>query len=93
MPDEFAAFHSWKDPDGVLDEVRLGVATRPGFPQELLDDVLGRLRRPERVEFFEMPALPVSSSDIRVRVANGESVGDLVPPAVAREIDRRGLYR
>lgn len=91
--DEFAAFHSWKDPDGVLDEVRLGVATRPGFPQELLDDVLGRLRRPERVEFFEMPALPVSSSDIRVRVANGESVGDLVPPAVAREIDRRGLYR
>lgn len=91
--DEFAAFLSWKEPDAVLDQVRLGVATRPGYPQELRDEVLTRLRRPDRVEFFEMPALLVSSSDIRARIANGESVDGLVPPAVAAEIDRLGLYR
>jgi nicotinate-nucleotide adenylyltransferase len=91
--DEFAAFLSWKDPDGVLEEVRLGVATRPGFPRELLDEVLTRLARPERVELFEIPAVAVSSSDIRARAARGESLEGLVPPAVAAEIGLRGLYR
>jgi nicotinic acid mononucleotide adenylyltransferase len=37
--------------------------------------------------------VPVSSSDIRARIANGESVEGLVPPAVAGEMDRLGLYR
>ncbi|MEO8290572.1 MAG: nicotinate-nucleotide adenylyltransferase [Gaiellaceae bacterium] len=91
--DEFASFPSWKDPDGVLQEVRLGVATRPGFPREQLEAVLGRLERPDRVEFFEIPATPVSSSETRARIAGGEPIDDLVPPAVAREIDLMGLYR
>jgi nicotinate-nucleotide adenylyltransferase len=91
--DEFAAFPSWKDPNGVLEEVRLGVATRPGFSRELLEEVLSRLDRPERVEFFEIPETPVSSSDVRVRVAAGEPIADHVPESVAREIDSLGLYR
>lgn len=91
--DEFASFLSWKDPDAVLAEVRLGVATRPGFSRGLLDDVLGQLQRPERVEFFEIPSMPVSSSDVRARIARGETVADLVPAEVAREIDLGGLYR
>jgi len=91
--DEFAGFLSWKDPNGVLDEVRLGVATRPGYPRSALEEVLAGLEQPERVEFFEIPALPVSGTDIRARVASGEPVDDLVPEAVAREIDRAGYYR
>lgn len=91
--DEFAAFLSWKDPDAVLEEVRLGIATRPGFPGALLDEVLARLQRPERVELFEIPAVAVSSSDIRTLAARGESLEGLVPPAVAEEIGHRGLYR
>jgi nicotinate-nucleotide adenylyltransferase len=91
--DEFAGFLSWKEPDGVLEEVRLGVATRPGFPREALDPVLGALERPDRVEFFDIPELPISGTEIRGRAARGESIDDLVPPAVAAEIDRLGLYR
>ena len=91
--DEFAGFLSWKEPDGVLEEVRLGVATRPGFPREALDPVLEVLARPDRVEFFDIPELPVSGTEIRGRVASGESIDGLVPPAVAAEIDRLGLYR
>jgi nicotinate-nucleotide adenylyltransferase len=91
--DEFAGFLSWQDPDGVLEAVRLGVATRPGFPRVVLDRVLAGLARPERVEFFEIPELPISATDIRARIARGEPVGDLVPDAVALEIDRAGLYR
>jgi nicotinate-nucleotide adenylyltransferase len=91
--DEFATFLSWKDPNGVLGHVRLGVATRPGYDRESLEPVLARLERPERVDFFEIPAVPVSAQDLRGRVARGEPIDGLVPEAVAGEIEARGLYR
>jgi nicotinate-nucleotide adenylyltransferase len=91
--DEFAGFLGWKDPERVLELARLGVATRPGFPHGELDEVLARLDRPERVSLFEIEPLPVSSSDIRARVAVGEPIAGLVPPAVAAEIERLDLYR
>jgi nicotinate-nucleotide adenylyltransferase len=91
--DEFCDFLTWKDPEGVIARARLGVATRPGYPRDRLDTVLARLSRPERVEFFEIEALPISSRDIRERVARGEPIDGLVPPAVAELIDALGLYR
>jgi nicotinate-nucleotide adenylyltransferase len=91
--DEFADFLSWREPDEVLERARLGVATRPGYPRERLDDVLAKLARPDRVELFQIEPLPISSSGIRERVAHGEPIGDLVPPRVAEVIDEMGLYR
>ena len=91
--DQFAQFLTWREPDEILENVRLGVATRPGYPRERLDAVLRELRRPERVELFDMEPVPISSSDIRTRAAEGVSVRDLVPQSVADEIERRGLYR
>jgi nicotinate-nucleotide adenylyltransferase len=91
--DEFAAFPTWKEPDEVLRLARLGVATRPGYPPEALEAVLAQLKRPDRVEFFEIPGVDVSSSDIRERVLEGEPIRGLVPDAVAREIESAGLYR
>src|SRR5207248_5280032 len=91
--DEFCDFLTWKDPEGVLERARLAVATRPGYPRDRLDSVLARLSRPERVLFFEIEPLPISSRDVRERVARGEEVSGFVPPAVARLISERGLYR
>jgi len=91
--DELASFLDWKEPDRILDLVRLGVATRPGFPHERLDAVLQVLQRPDRVELFALAPLPISSSEIRDRVAAGEPIDELVPPRVAAEIARLGLYR
>jgi nicotinate-nucleotide adenylyltransferase len=91
--DEFAGFLSWKEPDEVLEHVRLGVATRPGHDRARLDAVLAKLRRPQRVEFFEIPAFLVSSTELRERLHRGEPVEDVVPEAVAREIEVAGLYR
>ena len=91
--DEFGDFLSWKDPNGVLELTRLGVATRPGYPREMLAHVLNGLEHPERVEFFEIPVVEASSRDIRTRVRNGEPIDALVPKAVAREIESAGLYR
>jgi nicotinate-nucleotide adenylyltransferase len=91
--DEFCDFLEWKEPDAVLELARLGVATRPGYPQERLEAVLRELRRPERVEFFEVEPVPVASRDIRARAARGEPLDGLVPPAVAELIEHRRLYR
>jgi nicotinate-nucleotide adenylyltransferase len=91
--DEFCDFLEWKDPNGVLELAQLAVATRPGYPRDRLDRVLERLERPERVRFFEIEPVPIASRDVRERVARGEPVDDLVPPAVAAEIAKLGLYR
>lgn len=92
--DQFLDFPlTWHDPAAVLEHARLGVATRPGYPRERLEQTLERVSRPERVVFFEIPEVPVSSRDLRARVAAGESIAGLVPPAVERLVRDRGLYR
>jgi nicotinate-nucleotide adenylyltransferase len=91
--DEFAEFLGWKEPDELLEQVRLGVATRPGFPRERLQDVLAALRRPDRVVFFEIEPLPVASRELRRLAAAGEPLDAYVPPAVADLVRNLGLYR
>jgi nicotinate-nucleotide adenylyltransferase len=91
--DEFCDFLSWKDPESVIALARLAVATRPGYPRDRLDAVLEKLTRPERVLFFEIEPLPISSRDVRERIARGEPIASLVPPAVAALIEEEGLYR
>jgi len=91
--DQLAAFETWKEPDEVLRRARLGVATRPGYPRDALDSVLARLETPERVLFFELPPLPVSSSEVRALARRGEPLAALVPPGVREQIERLGLYR
>jgi len=90
--DEFAGFLSWTEPDAVLELARLGVATRPGYPRERLAAVLAGLRRPERVELFDIEPMGVSSTEVRERVARGEAIDDLVPPGVAPLIAELRLY-
>jgi nicotinate-nucleotide adenylyltransferase len=84
--DEGAAFPTWKEPEEVLRWVRLAVGNRSGYPPANLE------RYGERVVSFQLGSPPISSSDIRDRLARGEPIDDLVPPAVAREIEERGLY-
>jgi nicotinate-nucleotide adenylyltransferase len=90
--DEFAGFLGWKEPGKVLRLVRLGVATRPGFPRARLDAVLTELDDRERVRFFEIEPLPISSSELRARLDRGEDVHELVPAAVWELIARKRLY-
>lgn len=91
--DELADFWSWKRPERVLELVRLAVAMRPGVSDERLREVLARFPSPDRVTVFEMEPVPVSSSEIRDRVARGERIDGLVPPLVAEAVLRLGLYR
>ena len=44
------------------------------------------------VTLVEVPALAISSTDCRARVAAGEPVWYLVPDGVVQYISKRGLY-
>ena len=79
--DEWAAFETWKEPEEVRRLARIAVASRPGHPP------------PEGgVQVLEIDQRPISSSEVRARLAAGRAVDGLVPEQVAREIERRGLY-
>ena len=82
--DELADLPNWKEPESVLELARLAVAMRPGHA---VNDA------PAGATFFEIVSTPVSSTEIRRRVVAGEPIDGLVPPAVAAEIERLGLYR
>ena len=85
--DQAADFATWKEPEEVVKWVKLAVGTRGGY--ELPD----LSRWGDRVVPFELASPEVSSSEIRDRVAAGETIADLVPQAVARLIEELGLYR
>jgi nicotinate-nucleotide adenylyltransferase len=82
---------TWKEPEQVLALAELIAATRPDFD---VDDVVQKVPAAAgRVHRMEIPALAISSSDIRARVARGEPIEYLVPEGVARYIQKRALYR
>lgn len=85
---------AWRDPDGVLALARIAVAEREGVRRADIAERLARLAgAAERVCFFDMPRLDISSSLIRRRAAAGQPVRYLVPDAVAAYIERERLYR
>jgi len=85
---------SWREPEAVLRLATLAVAERAGAAREQVRAALRPLgaAAEERVRFFEMPRIDVSSSLVRARVAAGRPIRYLVPDAVAAAIAERGLY-
>jgi len=90
--DQFADFWQWRRPERVLELARLGVAMRPGVPDDRVREAHARLPAPDRISYFRLEPVPVSSSLVRQRSAAGASIDDLVPEKVAEAIRRLGLY-
>jgi len=84
---------AWREPESILRLARLAVAEREGVRREDIARRLEPLHDGDRVVFFDMPRIDVSSSTIRRRVAEGRPVRYLVPDAVAAAIAVHGLYR
>jgi nicotinate-nucleotide adenylyltransferase len=103
--DAFRDIATWKNYPAILDRCHFVAVSRPGFPASRLRDALPALASrmveapggavPARpaIVLVDAPTAPVSSTDIRQRLAKGQSIDGLVPPAVAAYIERQGLYR
>lgn len=106
--DSFAEIGLWKSYPRLFTLCHIAVAARPGFSgdlQQLLPvavsdrfcydaDALKLCGKSGfSVRLVRQTAADISSTDIRNRIAAGESVAHLVPPAVAAYIRRHQLYR
>jgi len=85
----------WKDAQRLLKICEFIAATRPGYVLSGLETLLAQVEEPDRqrLHLLEVPALAISSSDIRERVRRGRPIKYLVPEVVENYIYKHGLYR
>lgn len=84
--DALAKIVTWQDADACFDLAHFVGCTRPGH--ELTTSGLPA----DRVTLVEVPALAISSTDCRQRVAAGEPIWYLVPDGVVQYVSKRSLY-
>ena len=86
--DQYATLHTWHGWQDLLDQVMLAVANRPGATIEVNPQIA---RLPQLS--LTLPMMDISSTELRRRIAAGESIAGLVPDAVASYIEQHRLYR
>lgn len=85
--DAVAEILKWKDADRMFDLAHFVAVTRPGYKVDV------SFLPNDRVDVLEIPALAISSTDVRRRASRGEPVWYLVPDGVVQYIGKHGLYR
>jgi nicotinate-nucleotide adenylyltransferase len=90
--DQAAALGSWHEPEQVLELATVAVVERASWSRNAIGIKIGRLAGARAVRYIEMPAIQISSSLIRRRVASGQPIRYLVPTGVAELIASKGLY-
>jgi len=89
--DAMLEIFQWKDPEEVLSEAHFIAATRPGYDIARFEKEAPTSH--PNVSVMTIPALAISSTDIRRRVREGEPIRYLVPEGVQAYIEKAGLYR
>ena len=77
---------NWKQPEELFALAHFIAATRPGY------DVSAFAAHPD-ITIMNIPALAISSTDVRARVASGQPIRYLVPEGVNSYVQKAGLYR
>jgi nicotinate-nucleotide adenylyltransferase len=89
--DAILEIFDWKDPEDVLGLAHFIAATRPGY--DLARFEAAAPTHHPKVSTMDIPALAISSSDIRERVKEGRAIRYLLPEGVKSYIEKQGLYR
>ena len=84
--DALGAILGWHGSEDLFALAHFVGVTRPGH--ELVDPGLP----PGKVSLIEVPAMSISSTDCRARVASAQPIWYLVPDGVVQYIAKRGLY-
>jgi nicotinate-nucleotide adenylyltransferase len=95
--DNLPQLGEWKSLDRIFELANFAVLTRGNqeVPAPFTQRVCEPAVRPAHgaITFARNPTVPVSSTEIRRRVQEGQSIDELVPPPVSRYIQHYGLYR
>lgn len=86
---------TWREPQEIIKLARIVGASRPGYDS---DGLLAKIYRKypftkDRISQLEVPALAISSTDIRARVRNDKSIRYLLPEEVRLFIKNNNLYQ
>jgi nicotinate-nucleotide adenylyltransferase len=87
--DALADIFTWRDVDELFGLAQFVGCTRPGFVTD--PATLGQIPA-DRVTMVEVPALAISSTDVRRRTMRDEPVWYLVPDGVVQYIAKHHLY-
>jgi nicotinate-nucleotide adenylyltransferase len=80
--DNLSIIQRWYQYQRILDDFGLIVYPRPGYSTE-------DFRNVPNVQIITAPFLPISATEIREKIKDGESIEDLVPPKVGEYIHKR----
>ncbi len=94
--DMILSLDTWRDPDGIF-ELCYPVYIRREADENLDDALVAKIteyrnKYGKNVVRIKAPAIEVSSSQVREKIAEGVDISDLVPPSVAEYIKEKGLY-
>jgi nicotinate-nucleotide adenylyltransferase len=87
--DQVRAFDSWRDPEGIVEQVRLAIFDREGASAEA---EARALPASAQAVLVQVPRVDVSSTQVRARARAGLDIAELVPPDVHAIIERERLY-
>jgi nicotinate-nucleotide adenylyltransferase len=84
----------WYDAERLIKICRIIAAPRPKYPRPDVKLVAKQLPGlVGRCSVMEKPLIDISSTQIRQRIAEGQSIHDLVPASVEEYIQNHNLYR
>jgi len=85
--DNWEVFNKWCNSEEILAKFHVLIYPRLGY------DVVIPTELQDRVSLVDAPIIELSSTQVRERLANGQSVRYYVPDEVLNFIDRNHLYR
>lgn len=85
--DNINELHLWKDPELIMQLVKIVVLRRPGAR---LNEMVYKYR--ENFILLDAPTIDISSTSIRKAIKSGEDVSALLPAGVLDFIHKQGLY-
>jgi len=93
--DAMLLIDTWKNSKELLKICSFIAVTRPGYDTQMFENFVDDLKKREEcdIRVMEIPAVDISSSEIRERIARGKSISDLVPKNVEKYISDNGLYK
>jgi len=92
--DALADIHKWKYPVELIEMCWVIGLRRPGYHDFDWSNIESQVPgASQKIKIIEVSQIGVSSTDIRMMVANGISIRYLVPDAVVRYVEEHGLYK